>query len=453
MTRNNNNRHDSVEYRARELCLQAGINPDSRVAKGDSPRGMPAWCGFRAAARESLLAESTPPAATPGTLLNPTPPRIVIRGTHESATLTQMRSCVQFGDAKAAAIMADGHLGYAQPVGAVIAYENQISISGVGFDQCCGNAAIRLDIPAEGIRPDLETIATDITKAISFGVGRSAGERADDSLFDDGSLWVDSGMESYRTKARSQLGSVGGGNHYVDVFEDEDGWVWVGCHFGSRGLGHTATTQFLKAAGGKDGINVPPCLVSADSALGQSYQRCLELTNRYAYAGRTWVCDRVRRIIGGRVTDSIHNNHNWAWKESHIIDGEEKTLWVVRKGATPAFPGQRGFVGGSMGDDAVILEGVDSEESRQNLYSTVHGAGRIMGRKDAKRTFTRGEMDSWIARRGVLVRGGDLDESPMAYRRLPDVLAAQGATIRVLHTLTPMIVIMAGPHDSDPWKD
>src|SRR5678815_2108977 len=132
-------------------------------------------------------------------------------------------------------------------------------------------------------------------------------------------------------------------------------------------------------------------------------------------------------------------------------DGEE--LIVVRKGATPAFPGQRGFVGGSMGDDAVIIEGADSEEARASLYSTVHGAGRLFGRKEAKRRFTRGQMDAWLNQRGVVLMGADLDESPMAYRRLPDVLAHHAGSIRVLQTLRPFAVAMAGEGEFDPFRD
>jgi tRNA-splicing ligase RtcB len=161
--------------------------------------------------------------------------------------------------------------------------------------------------------------------------------------------------------------------------------------------------------------------------------------------------------------EEVHNHHNFAWREKH--DGEE--FWVVRKGATPAFPGQRGFVGGSMGDDAVIIEGIDSSESREALFSTVHGAGRIMSRTAAKGKFEKvgnkrirrdglvrhDEMMKWIAERGVELRGGDVDEAPQAYRRLPDVLAAHAGTIRVLHTLCPLGVAMAGRDIVDPYKD
>jgi tRNA-splicing ligase RtcB len=247
----------------------------------------------------------------------------------------------------------------------------------------------------------------------------------------------------------AQLGTVGSGNHYVDLFEDEAGFVWIGVHFGSRGLGHTSATRYLKHAGGKDGMHVPPTVLDETGELGQRYLAAMELAGRYAYAGREWVVERVRAIIGGAVTDAVHNHHNYAWKERH----GDRDLWVVRKGATPAFPGQRGFVGGSMGDHAVILEGVESGASRASLYSTVHGAGRVFGRKEALRRFTRDQMETWLREQGVLLSGGDLDESPMAYRRLPEVLAAQGDTIRVLHRLRPFAVAMAGPGEFDPFKD
>jgi len=196
-------------------------------------------------------------------------------------------------------------------------------------------------------------------------------------------------------------------------------------------------------------MNVPPAVVDEDSELGRRYVAAMQLAGRYAYAGREWVVERVRRIIGGSVTECVHNHHNYAWRETHA----GRDLWVVRKGATPAFPGQKGFVGGSMGDDAVILEGIDSPEAKASLYSTVHGAGRLFGRKEAKRRFSREEMDRWLNERGVTLIGADLDESPMAYRRLPDVLAQHAGTVKVLHTLRPFAVAMAGEGEFDPWKD
>lgn len=437
---------DRLESRARELCEAAGVMPDSRVGEG---RGMPAWCTFRDAARqEQVLAEAKALELPPQSIEYQNSPLKVFGG-HDEGTIAQMRNCMGVGNVVGGVICADGHLGYAQPVGAVIAYEGQISISGVGFDIGCGNMAIRLDTPFSAIQDRVPEIIRDVARIISFGIGRSNAEKVDHELFDDDEAWRISDREDYRQKAVSQLGTVGSGNHYVDLMRDENGFVWIGVHFGSRGLGHSSATKYLKAAGGKDGMNVPPAVIDEDSEIGHRYIAAMELAGKYAYAGREWVCERVRQIVGGTETERVHNHHNYAWRECH----GGKDLWVVRKGATPAFPGQKGFIGGSMGDDAVIVEGVESDEAEASFYSTVHGAGRLFGRKEAKRRFKREEMEKWLHDRGVVLVGADLDESPMAYRRLPEVLAHHSQSTRILHTLRPFAVAMAGAGEFDPFKD
>ena len=445
-------RVDPYQLRARELCQAAGIDPDSRIGEGC---GRPAWCDYRDAARaEHNAREAADAAAQIAAAIVPQAPEfqnspLKVFGQHDEATIAQMRNCMTVGNVVAGVICADGHLGYAQPVGGVIAYEKQISISGVGFDIGCGNMAVRLDTPFTAVHDRLGEIIRDVSKVISFGVGRTNDERVEAELFDDADAWRESDMEAYRQKAVSQLGTVGSGNHYVDLMRDEDGFVWIGVHFGSRGLGHTSATRYLKAAGGKDGMNVPPAVIDEDSELGRRYIAAMELAGRYSYAGREWVVERGRKLVGGAVTDMVHNHHNYAWRENH----NGRDLWVVRKGATPAFPGQRGFVGGSMGDDAVIIEGVDGPEAKASLYSTIHGAGRLFGRKEAKRRFTKEQMDRWLQDRGVTLIGADLDESPMAYRRLPEVLAHHASSVKVLHTLRPFAVAMAGEGEFDPFKD
>src|SRR5213082_632198 len=246
-------------------------------------------------------------------------------GQHDEATLRQIETCVEAGGERGV-LCADGHKGYAQPIGGVVAYKDKIS----------------------------------------FGIGRKAKTRVDHELFDD-EAWKIAPIGGLKEMARDQLGTVGGGNHYVDIFADEQDRVWVGVHFGSRGLGHKTATHFLKAAGGKDGMDVPPTVVSEASPLGEDYIAGMTLAGRYAYAGREAVARHVvRGILRTKIVEEVHNHHNFAWREEH--DGRQ--YWVVRKGATPAFPGQKGFVGGSMGDDAVIIEGVDSGTSREALFST-----------------------------------------------------------------------------------
>jgi tRNA-splicing ligase RtcB (3'-phosphate/5'-hydroxy nucleic acid ligase) len=330
--------------------------------------------------------------------------------------------------------MADHHKGYAVPIGGVVAYEDAISPSGVGFDIACGNKAVLTDADAKDVKSNIATIMNDIWRTISFGIGRkNDDERVDHDLFDD-PAWRITACKPLKEMARQQLGTVGSGNHYVDIFEDEIGRVWIGVHFGSRGLGHKTATWFLTAAGAKDGMDVEPCILPVDSHLGAEYLEGMRLGGRYAYAGRDWVCGR--------------------------------DLWVVRKGATPAFPGQRGFVGGSMGDISVIIEGVAHESTAATLCSTVHGAGRVMGRMEAKGKMDRKTvevkragkvtpemMHEWVSREQVELRGAGVDESPHRYKRLPEVLAEHGESIRILHTLRPLGVAMAGEGEVDPYKD
>lgn len=394
-------------------------------------------------------------------------------GTHDDNTLAQLAQVAE--RASKVALMADGHLGYVMPIGGVAAYDNAVSVVGVGFDIACGNAAIRTDLSVSHLG-DIRQLADEIADSISFGVGRK--NRADDAPVDH-PLFEDAAWEAVparhrqalHTKARQQLGTVGSGNHYVDVFADEAGTIWVGVHFGSRGFGHTVASNFLAVGQGKAwGDRAPEVevILPLDQPMGHDYWALMELAGRYAYAGREWVARKVVSILGGNEVELVHNHHNFAWKEKH--EGEE--LVVVRKGATPAFPGQPGFIGGSMGDDAVIVRGAVSDDAsvaevqRQALYSTVHGAGRVMSRTAAAgkrhrktgRVLSPGRvtpemMNEWIAEKGVVLRGGGLDESPQVYRRLPEVLAAQGATIEVLHTLRPLVVVMAGANEFDPYKD
>lgn len=456
MARGNSN-DQNVEALCRAAAHADGHDPDERVAR-DGAKDWPRWCEYRPKVIATLAADRARNAANvsvaAGIVAGEQPEAyrdapLKIFGEHEESTIQQMRNCMSVGRVVGGVLCADGHLGYAQPVGGVIAYDGQISISGIGYDIACGTYAAKLDIRYDDVKDHAHTLLDDIRRAVSFGVGRVNDEPVDHELFDDAEAWKMSDMEFYRPKAKKQLGSAGTSNHFVDLMRDEDGFVWIGLHFGSRGLGHTTATRYLKMAGGKDGMHVAPTLLDVNKEIGQRYLAGMHLAGRYAYAGREWVMQRVRGILGGNILDSVHNHHNFGWLQE--VDGRK--LWVVRKGATPAFPGQRGFVGGSMGDDGVIIEGVESAEAKASLYSTVHGAGRLYGRKAAKQTFTRAQMDAKLLERGVLVSGGDVDESPMAYRRLADVTAAHSGSIRILHTLRPFVVIMAGGDEIDPWKD
>jgi tRNA-splicing ligase RtcB len=384
---------------------------------------------------------------------------IPVWGTPDEGALRQIKTCAKTADK--VALMADHHKGYAVPIGGVVAYKNAVSPSGVGYDIGCGNKAVLLDIPGSELRENISKIMDDVFRTISFGVGRTNEEEVDHPLFDSPG-WKLKAVSPLKEMARKQLGTVGSGNHYVDLFTDERDRVWIGVHFGSRGLGHKTATWFLKAAGATDGMDVAPCVIDATGDLGAEYLECMHLAGLYAYAGRDWVCRKVAQLLGAAILEEVHNHHNFAWRETH--GGED--YWVVRKGATPAFPGQKGFVGGTMGETSVILEGIENHDAERSLYSTVHGAGRVMGRMEAagkvnRKTgevlrpgkVTREMMQAWLKKANVELRGAGLDESPDCYKRLSEVLAEHGNSIRILHQLTPVGVAMAGASEFDPYKD
>lgn len=438
-----------------------------------------------------------------------------ILGTHDDRTIQQLQRCADAEDGALAVLCADGHVGYSMPIGGVVAYRGYVSPSGVGYDIACGNMAVQTNIMARDVpQAEMNRLADEIQRRISFGIGRKNNEPIDSPVFDRIAASPVPQQAAMVQQARTQLGTVGGGNHYVDVFEDEAGTLWVGVHFGSRGIGHKTATGFMKIAQGgtfdegrgEGEMDAPPLLLDISTPAGQDYIEAMQIAGEFAYAGREAVVAKTLEILGAEAEWSVHNHHNFAWKETH--GGVE--YWVVRKGATPAAPGQFGFVGGSMGDISVILRGVESDASREMLYSTVHGAGRVMSRTQAagKQRWTkarwtcgdyrnctfeasirdyerkRGEAHpkcpkcgnrllrnsssseriggglvdfdaekEKLVQMGVVLRGAGADEAPPVYRRLQSVLDAHAGTIEVMHTLTPRIVVMAGGNEFDPYKD
>lgn len=429
---------------------------------------------------------------------------LITFGPIEDQVLQQIQNCQQAEVGAPAVLCGDNHLGYSMPIGGVVGYEGLVSPSAVGYDIACGNCAVRTDLLASDI--NRVTVMDDIWRVLSFGMGRKNGERVQHAVLDEIAECHHPFQKQHAQLAANQLGTIGSGNHYVDLFEEAaTGILWVGVHFGSRGFGHKTATWALEAVGAKnDSMMAPPVTIDVQSELGTLYVDGMERAGRYAYAGRDWVVDRVLKILGARDTFRVHNHHNFAWRETH----GDRTLWVHRKGATPAFPGQFGFVGATMGDNAVILEGVESKMSTAALYSTVHGAGRVMSRTKAAgktkrvktwscgqracaatfpmRDYNRGENGSLpqcptcgvgklrphtefiqvtpgvidfpavqleLASRGIALRGAGADEAPAAYKRLTDVLALHAGTVRILHVLSPIGVAMAGADIEDPFRD
>ncbi len=395
----------------------------------------------------------------------------------DNQSIEQIRNC--YSEHDYAVLTADAHYGYGHPIGGAIAYKDKISLSGVGFDIGCGNKAVRTELIAKEV--DIAKLMDEIVKVIGFGIGRPNPKPIDSPIFDKiNQLNLNisaTHKKSLMAKARAQLGTVGSGNHFVDIFEDLEGYLWIGVHFGSRGFGHNLTMGFIAIAKGKafgdkvheGGMDSLPILFDAQSETGIDYIESMKIAGEYAYAGRDYVIERVMKILQTKATYSVHNHHNFAWKEKHFGDD----YWVVRKGCTPAFPGQQGFIGANMFDNSVIVEGVDTELSKKALYSTVHGAGRVMSRRKAKGKVkwmkgARGKRYQKIIKPGLVsfnrtqlkakklgieLRGAGADESPECYKQLDDVLYHMGETIKVIHTLKPIGVAMAGESVYDPYRD
>lgn len=395
----------------------------------------------------------------------------------DDQSVAQLENCLT--EESIGVLTADAHYGYGHPIGGAVAYPDHISLSGVGFDIACGNKAVKTALKANEI--DTSAIMDEIVKKIGFGIGKPNPIPAEHPVLDELKELELKAPASLKSKllsiAREQLGTVGAGNHFVDLFEDEEGYLWIGVHFGSRGFGHKLTTGFISLSQGlkfedrpkNTNMDSDPILFHIKSEMGIDYIQVIELAGKYAYAGRDIVVDTVLDILGTQATYEVHNHHNFAWREEHF----GKDYWVVRKGCTPAFPGQKGFIGSNMFDTSVIIEGVDSPDSADGLYSTVHGAGRVMSRRKAKGktkwvkgksgrrriiTTKPGVVDFRKTQEkaralGIELRGGGADESPECYKSLEEVLKYQGNTIRILHRLKPIGVAMAGDDDFDPYID
>lgn len=175
-----------------------------------------------------------------------------IYGEHDDRTKQQLERCVAAEEGAIGVLCADGHLGYSMPIGGVVGYRHVVSPSGVGYDIACGNMAVQTNLKAADVpQAEMTRIADEIQRRISFGIGRKNNEPIDSPVFERIKRSPVRKQASLVQMAQNQLGTVGSGNHYVDVLEDEVGVLWVACHFGSRGFGHKTATGFMNIAQGR----------------------------------------------------------------------------------------------------------------------------------------------------------------------------------------------------------
>ncbi len=370
---------------------------------------------------------------------------------HEA--VMQMEKACLLPVSVAGALMPDAHVGYGLPIGGVLATENTVIPYAVGVDIACRMKMTVLDIPVRDLEQKQDRLTRAIEAETRFGVGASFRERREHDVMD--ADWsVSPVTKQSKDKAWSQLGTSGSGNHFVEfglftahskINQLEAGtYVALLSHSGSRGTGAAVCDHYSKIAFHQF-PDLPSELkrlawLSLDSQEGQEYWQAMELMGHYAAANHACIHRHVAANLGAEVLLDLENHHNFAWKEKHVIDGVERDVIVHRKGATPAGEGVLGIIPGSMAAPGFVVSGKGNAAS---LHSASHGAGRAMSRKAANERFNWKDVNRFLKQQGVTLISAGLDEVPMAYKNIANVMASQRDLVTVLGEFMPKLVKMA----------
>ncbi|HEX9734113.1 MAG TPA: RtcB family protein [Thermoanaerobaculia bacterium] len=362
----------------------------------------------------------------------------------------QMENACALPVAARGALMADAHVGYGLPIGGVLATRDAVIPFAVGVDIACRMKLSVVDLPPKALEGQTDRLRNALESETRFGIGAAFRQRRSHDVLDED--WTVSPVtQRLKDKAWSQLGTSGSGNHFVEYgvlavdAESELGlapgeYLAILSHSGSRGVGAAVADWYSKLA-----MELHPELpkqlrhlawLDLGSEPGQEYWRAMELMGDYASANHAEIHRHLARALGVEVLASVENHHNFAWREEH--GGE--TLIVHRKGATPAAAGDFGVIPGSMASPAFVVRGRGSDAA---LRSASHGAGRVMSRKKAKESFTWSQARRLLRERGVTLLSAGLDEVPMAYRDIGEVMAAQADLVETLAVFEPRMVKMA----------
>lgn len=334
------------------------------------------------------------------------------------------------------ALMADCHAGYSLPIGGVVATDGVIVPAWVGYDIGCGMCAVPTTYTEEDVRSNAKKIFDNIYRDIPVGFNHNKND----------TYWPES-LNLNRSEAAEnifaknglkQLCSLGGGNHFIEIGVDEFRVVWIVIHSGSRGIGHAVATHYMKLASGDGKAREGHFGFDVESKDGKDYITDLDFCLEFALANRMNMIYRVIDVVdryckGAAVGSSLINrNHNHA----ELKDG----LWIHRKGATHADAGMMGVIPGNMKDGSFIVRGLGNPDS---LWSSSHGAGRVMGRKEAKRVLNIDDFKKSMEGITALVNKDTLDESIFAYKDIYDVMRLQAGLVEVVAHPRPIINIKA----------
>lgn len=365
----------------------------------------------------------------------------------------QMAVAMQLPVTAAGALMPDAHQGYGLPIGGVLATRNAVIPYGVGVDIGCRMALSVFDIPADAFYANEETYTKALMKHTKFGAGAGFHGRykAEHAVLDSNVFNITPFIKQLHDKAASQLGSSGGGNHFVEwgiiEFEERDEalniekgkYLALLSHSGSRGTGATIAGYYTRLAKSvcrlpKEAANL--AWLDMNSEAGQEYWLAMNLAGDYAAACHEVIHKKLTAAIGASVLAKVENHHNFAWKETW--NGEE--VIVHRKGATPAGKGVMGIIPGSMTAPGFLVRGLGNEAA---INSASHGAGRQMSRTKAIEQISQEQMQAVLKAHGVTLIGAGLDEAPMAYKNIHQVMNAQRELVTVVAKFEPKIVRMA----------
>ena len=371
----------------------------------------------------------------------------------EDGARKQMEVAMKLPVTVAGALMPDAHQGYGLPIGGVLATKNAIIPYGVGVDIGCRMALSVYDIPEDFYFENEAKFKKELIANSIFGAGHGfhGQYKSDHAVLENETFNMNPFVKNLKDKAWSQLGSSGGGNHFVEFgimeFAQDDAvlnipkgkYVALLTHSGSRGMGATIAGHYTKIA--KDECKLPEvaknlAYLDMNSQLGQEYWLAMNLAGDYASACHEIIHNKMERALGATILAKVENHHNFAWKE--IWNGEE--VIVHRKGATPAGKGVMGIIPGSMTAPGFLVRGKGEENA---INSASHGAGRQMSRTQAIKNITQTEMKSILRDHGVTLIGAGLDEAPMAYKDINQVMEAQKDLVDVVAKFTPKLVRMA----------
>ncbi|WP_222867829.1 RtcB family protein [Sphingobacterium phlebotomi] len=371
----------------------------------------------------------------------------------EDGAKKQMNVAMKLPVTVAGALMADAHQGYGLPIGGVLATKNAVIPYGVGVDIGCRMALSVFDLPTSYLEEYPDKLKDLLMKKTRFGAGHGylKHERVDHEVLDNALFETNDFVRALKDKAWTQLGTSGGGNHFVEFgvmeFTEADEALGVEkgkylallTHSGSRGLGATIAGHYTKLA--KEICKLPYeaqnlAYLDLNTTEGQEYWLAMNLAGDYASACHQVIHDKIKIALGAELLAKVENHHNFAWKE--LFDGHE--VIVHRKGATPASKDVMGIIPGSMATPGFLVRGKGEDAA---INSASHGAGRLMSRTQAIKTLSSTDLKTILEDNGITLLGAGMDEAPMAYKDIHTVMSAQADLVDVVATFSPKIVRMA----------